>query len=121
LLGNLAFNPISVLTQATLDTIATDPATRTVMEAMMLEARAVGERLGARFAMSVEKRIEAAAEVGAHKTSMLQDLERGRPLEIDALVGAVIELARRVGLPTPTIDIVHALVMQRAREAGLMT
>ena len=119
LLGNLAFNPISVLTHATLDTIATDPSTRSVVEAMMLEARAVGERLGARFSMSVDKRINAAAEVGAHKTSMLQDLERGRPLEVDALVGAVIELARRVDLPTPTIDVVHALVMQRASEAEL--
>ncbi len=119
LLGNLAFNPISVLTHATLDSIATDPATRLVVEALMLEGRAVGERLGARFAMSIDKRIDAAAEVGAHKTSMLQDFERGRPLEIDALIGAVIELARRVDLATPTIDVVHALVMQRARQAGL--
>ncbi len=116
--GNLSFNPISALTLATLDVIATDPGARAVARAMMLEARAIGEKLGVRFALDVDRRIEGAAAVGAHKTSMLQDLERGRPLEIDALVTAVQELGRIVGLPTPTIDTVLALVKLRARVAG---
>lgn len=120
LLGNLAFNPLSVLTGETLDQIAAGAATRPLVEALMREAQAVGERLGVRFPMSIEKRIEAAAAVGAHKTSMLQDLERGRPLEIDALVGSVAELGRRVDQATPTIDVVYGLVRERARAAGLL-
>ncbi len=116
--GNLAFNPISALTGATLDKICGDPDTRALARAMMLEAQAVGEALGIRFSIDVEKRIDGAAVVGAHKTSMLQDLERGRPMEIDALVGSVVELGRLVELPTPTIDAVLALVKQRARLAG---
>ena len=116
--GNLSFNPISALTGATLDVICADPATRGVARAMMMEAQAVAERLGVRFPIDVDKRITGAAAVGAHKTSMLQDLERGRPLEIDALVSAVRELAHIVAVATPTIDIVHALVVQRARLAG---
>ncbi len=84
----------------------------------MLEAQAIGEALGIRFAIDVEKRIDGAAAVGAHRTSMLQDLERGRPMEIDALVGSVAELGRLTGLPTPTIDAVLALIKQRARLAG---
>jgi 2-dehydropantoate 2-reductase len=116
--GNLSFNPISALTTATLDAICADPGTRAVARAMMVEAQAVAEKLGVRFAISVDKRIEGAAAVGAHKTSMLQDLERGRPMEIDALVTAVQELGRLVGLPTPTIDTVLALVQARARTAG---
>jgi 2-dehydropantoate 2-reductase len=117
--GNLCFNPISALTHATLDVIATDPETRAVARAMMLEAQAIGERLGVRFGIDVEKRIAGAAAVGAHKTSMLQDLERSRPMEIDALVSAVQEMGRLVEVPTPTIDIVLALVRQRAKVAGL--
>ena len=116
--GNLCFNPISALTGATLDVIATDPDTRSVARAMMIEARAIGERLGARFKLDVDKRIDGAAAVGAHKTSMLQDLERGRTLEIDALVTAVQEMGRIVDLPTPTLDTVLALIRQRARLAG---
>ena len=116
--GNLCFNPISALTGATLDVIATDPGTRAVARAMMLEARAIGEKLGVRFGMDVEKRIDGAAAVGAHKTSMLQDLERGRPLEIDALLTAVQEMGRLVGTETPTIDVVLSLVQQRARLAN---
>jgi 2-dehydropantoate 2-reductase len=85
---------------------------------MMLEARTIGEALGVRFGVDVDRRIEGAGGVGAHKTSMLQDLERGRPMEIDALVAAVSELGRLVGIATPTIDTVLALVRQRAREAG---
>lgn len=117
--GNLCFNPISALTHATLDVIATDPGTRAVARAMMLEAQAIGEKLGVKFAIDVDKRIAGAAAVGAHKTSMLQDLERNRPMEIDALVAAVPEMGRLVGLPTPTIDTVLALIRQRAKTAGL--
>ena len=116
--GNLCFNPISALTHATLDRIASDPGTHGVARAMMLEAQAIGEKLGVRFGMDVEKRIEGATAVGAHKTSMLQDLERGRPLEIDALVTAVQELGRLVAVATPTIDVVLPLVQLRARVAG---
>ncbi len=116
--GNLCFNPISALTQATLDIIATDPGTRGVARAMMVEAQQIGERLGVRFGVDVDKRIDGAAAVGAHRTSMLQDLERGRPMEIDALVTAVQEMGRLVDVPTPTLDVVLALVQQRARVAG---
>ena len=116
--GNLSFNPISALTLETLDVVATDPGTRGVARAMMLEARAVGEKLGVRFKVDVDQRIDGAAAVGSHRTSMLQDLDKGRPMEIDALVGAVQEMGRLVELPTPTIDVVLALVRQRARAAG---
>lgn len=116
--GNLCFNPISALTHATLDVIATTPGTRAVARAMMLEAQAIGEKLGVRFGIDVDKRINGAAAVGAHKTSMLQDLERGRPMEIDALVTAVQEMGRLVEVATPAIDTVLALVQQRARMAG---
>ena len=116
--GNCAFNPVSVLTGGTLGEIARDPATRAVARAMMVEAQAIGEKLGARFPIDVERRIEGAAEVGDHKSSTLQDFERGRPMEIDALVAAVAELGRLVGIATPTIDMIYALVRQRARTAG---
>ena len=116
--GNLSFNPISALTLETLDTVATDPGTRAVSKAMMLEAKAIGDELGVRFPVDVERRIDGAAAVGSHRTSMLQDLERGRPMEIDALVSSVQEMGRLVGVPTPTIDVVLALVRQRARVAG---
>jgi 2-dehydropantoate 2-reductase len=116
--GNCAFNPVSVLTGGTLGEIAHDPATRAVARAMMVEAQAIGEKLGARFPIDVERRIDGAAEVGDHKSSTLQDFERGRPMEIDALVAAVAELGRLVGIPTPAIDMIYALVRQRARTAG---
>ncbi|MEO1000078.1 MAG: 2-dehydropantoate 2-reductase [Pseudomonadota bacterium] len=116
--GNLAFNPMSALTGETLDVLATEPRLRAVAKAMMLEGQAVAEALGVRFPIDVEKRIAGAAAVGAHKTSMLQDLERGRPMEIDALVTAVVELGARAGVPTPTIETVLALVAARARQAG---
>lgn len=117
--GNLCFNPISALTHATLDVITRDPDTRALARAMMLEAKAIGDRLGVHFRVDVERRIDGAGAVGAHKTSMLQDLERGRPMEIDALVSVVQEMGRMVGVPTPHIDIVLALVRQRAEMAGL--
>jgi len=116
--GNLSFNPISVLTTATLEEIAGDEGTRAIVRAMMVEAQAVGEALGVKFPVTVEKRIDGAAAVGAHKTSMLQDLELGRPMEIDALVAAVAEMGDLVGIETPTINTILALVRQRARVAG---
>ncbi len=117
--GNLSFNPISALTHATLDVLCTDPGTRCVARAMMLEAQAIAEALGVKFPIDVDRRIDGGAAVGAHRTSMLQDLDAGRPMEIDALVSAVAELGRLTGLPTPTIDTVLALVRLRARTAGL--
>ncbi|WP_096786653.1 2-dehydropantoate 2-reductase [Rhodobacter sp. CZR27] len=117
--GNLSFNPISALTHATLDVLCTDPGTRAVARAMMLEAQAIAERLGVKFPIDVDRRIEGGAAVGAHRTSMLQDLEAGRPMEIEALVGSVAELGRLVDVPTPTVDTVLALVRLRAKVAGL--
>ena len=116
--GNLSFNPISVLTLATLDVIATDDQTRAVAAAMMTQARQIGEKLGVRFRVSLERRLDGAAAVGAHRTSMLQDLDSDRPMEIDALVASVQELGQLVGVATPTIDTILALVRQRARSAG---
>jgi 2-dehydropantoate 2-reductase len=116
--GNLCFNPVSALTGATLDRIAGDPELRALCRSMMLEAQQVGEALGVRFGVSVDKRIEGAAEVGAHKTSMLQDLERGRPMEVDALLGAVVELGQVTGHELPTCRLVLALVRERGRLAG---
>jgi 2-dehydropantoate 2-reductase len=119
--GNMAFNPISALTGSTLDRITGRPDLRATCRGMMLEGRAVAEALGIRFAIDVDKRIEGAAEVGAHKTSMLQDLERGRPMEIDALLGAVVELAGLVEQPVPLCETVLALLRERARLAGCYT
>lgn len=116
--GNLAFNPISALTTTTLDVLIADPGQREVARHMMVEAQAIGEALGVRFGIDVDKRIAGAAEVGAHKTSMLQDLERGRPMEIDALLGVVVEFAELTGLPAPTCRTVLHLVRARARAAG---
>jgi 2-dehydropantoate 2-reductase len=116
--GNLCFNPISALTLATLDKVAGDPATAKICRSMMVEAQQVAEKLGAKFRIDVDKRLAGGAAVGAHKTSMLQDLELGRPMEIDALVTAVQELGQLVSSPTPTIDVVLALIQQRAHSAG---
>ncbi len=116
--GNLSFNPVSALTHATLERIAADPGTRRVVRAMMEEAEAVGRRLGVHFRVDVERRIDGAGRVGAHKTSMLQDLERGRPMEIDPLVSVVQEMGRLVDVPTPTIGTVLALIKQRAETAA---
>ena len=117
-LGNLCFNPISALTHATLDRIAADPGTAQVCRLMMHEARAIAERLGIAFQIDIDRRLAAGGAVGAHKTSMLQDLEAGRPMEIDALVAAVQELGNLVGVPSPTIDVVLALIQARGRSAG---
>ncbi len=117
--GNLCFNPISALTRGTLDVVASHPTTRATARAMMLEAQAIAESLGASFRVDVERRINGAARVGAHRTSMLQDLEAGKPMEIDALVTAVQEMGRITGHPTPTIDVVLGLVQQLAMNLGL--
>lgn len=116
--GNLSFNPISALTGSTLAAIVADEGTRAVARAMMLEAQAIGELLGVRFVIPVDRRIKGAGDVGEHKTSMLQDLERGRPMEVDALVTAVQELGRLTGQPTPAIDTVLALVRRLAIQRG---
>ena len=117
--GNLSFNPISVLTLGTLADMAGDPGTRSVARAMMLEAQTIAEKLGVKFAMDVDKRMDISRDVGAHKPSTLQDLERGRPMEIDALLTAVQEMGALTQTPTPSIDTILALVQQRARIAGL--
>jgi 2-dehydropantoate 2-reductase len=117
--GNLSFNPISALTHATLDVLCTDPGTRAVARGMMLEAQAIAEKLGVKFPIDVERRIDGGAAVGAHRTSMLQDLDAGRPMEIDALIGSVQELGQITDTPTPTVDTVTALIKLRAKTAGL--
>ena len=107
--GNLSFNPISALTHATLEQICSFGPTRELAARMMREAQAVGEALGVEFKISLDKRIAGAQAVGAHKTSMLQDVEAGRALELEALVGAVVELGRVTGQPVPTVEAVLAL------------
>lgn len=116
--GNLAFNPLSALTGATLDRLAFRPDLRAVVRAMMEEGEAVGRALGAQFSVTLDRRADGAGEVGAHKTSMLQDLERGRPMEIDALLGAVVELGELTNTRTPLCGAVLALVRERARRSG---
>ena len=105
--GNLTFNPISALTHATLQDICEFPLGRELSANMMREAQAVAEKLGASFRVTLEKRIDGAAKVGRHKTSMLQDVEAGRAIEIDALVGSVVELGLLTGVPTPTITAIY--------------
>ena len=117
--GNLCFNPISALTRATLDIVASHGDTRPIAMAMMREAEAVAHALGSSFRVDLERRIDGATKVGAHKTSMLQDLERGRTLELDALTGSVQELARLVDVATPVIDTVLGLTRQMGRVAGV--
>jgi 2-dehydropantoate 2-reductase len=106
--GNCSFNPISALTHATLADICNDPLTERIAANVMREAQAIGDALGVRFLVSLEKRIAGARAVGQHKTSTLQDVEAGRPLELEALVGAVIELGRITRIPTPHLDVLYA-------------
>lgn len=115
--GNLSFNPVSVLTGGTLEALARDSGTRAVLAAMMEEARLVGEALGVTFSVSVEERLDMAAKVGAHRSSMLQDVEAGRPTELDALLGAVIELAQMTGIATPALKLIYDLARFRVRAA----
>lgn len=119
--GNCSFNPVSVLTLATLEQMTGHPPTREIIRLIMSEAEAVATALGVKFPVDVETRIGWGADVGAHKTSMLQDLERGRPMETDALVASVSELGRLVDVPTPTLDAVLALVQLRADVAEATT
>jgi 2-dehydropantoate 2-reductase len=113
--GNLTFNPISALTRSTLVDICQFPPTRALAAAMMTEAQAVATKLGITFRVGLEKRIAGAEKVGKHKTSMLQDVEAGRPLELEALVGSVVELGRLTHTPTPNINAVYALTDLLAR------
>ena len=117
--GNLSFNMICALTMSDLSSVTGDTGPRAVARQMMVEAQAVAEKLGVQFPLDVDARIAGAAEVGVHKPSTLVDLERGRPMEIDPLLGAVVEMGRLVELSTPTCDVVLALVRLRARTAGL--
>ena len=107
--GNLTFNPVSALSHATLEDICTYPLTRELAQRMMEEAQRVGEKLGVTFKVSVDQRIAGAQAVGAHKTSMLQDVEQGRALELEAILGSVVELARITDSPTPTLDAIYAV------------
>jgi 2-dehydropantoate 2-reductase len=113
--GNLTFNPISALSRATLAGICQYPPSRAIAAAMMTEAQSVANKLGITFRVSLEKRIAGAEKVGHHKTSMLQDVEAARTLEIDALLGSVVELARLTDTPTPHIDTVYALTKLLAK------
>ena len=108
--GNLSFNPISAMTHSTLEAICRFPLTRELAATMMSEAMEVAEKLGASFRVSLERRIEGAEKVGKHKTSMLQDVEAGKPLEIDGMLGVVIELAQMTGTPIPTLKAIYACV-----------
>ena len=116
--GNSTFNPVSALTHATLEQMATDEDVRALIYEMMRECEEVANKLGVKFSVDIDKRIEGARKVGAHKTSMLQDLENGRPLEIDALVAAVVELGQLVSVPTPMIDAVLSLLRLKVGAAG---
>jgi len=113
--GNLTFNPISALSRATLAGICQYPPSRAIAAAMMTEAQCVANKLGVTFRVSLEKRIAGAEKVGHHKTSMLQDVEAARTLEVDALLGSVVELARLTDTPTPHIDTVYALTKLLAK------
>jgi 2-dehydropantoate 2-reductase len=118
--GNLCLNPISALTHATVDVVATDPGTAAVCRAMMTEAAAIAECIGVRLRVDMARRLDETAALGAHKMSMLQDLERGRSMEIEPMVGAVQELGRLTGVPTPTVDIVlRSSASARRRPAAI--
>lgn len=118
--GNLCFNPIAALTRATLDRMTSEPGLRALCEGMMFEAKAVAESLGVSIPETmIARRLEVAGAVAGHKMSMLQDLERGRTLEIDALVTVVHEFGRLTGVPTPLTDAILALIQELGREAGL--
>jgi len=117
--GNLCFNPISALTHATLDVVATDPGTRELSRNMMEEAERIARRIGVHFRVDIERRINGAARVGAHRTSMLQDVDKNRPIELDALLTSVQELGRLTEVPTPHINAVLALAKQMGRVRGI--
>lgn len=117
--GNCSFNPVSALTGASLDMIGADPACRSIIRDIMIECRSVGQAVGARFGVPIERRIQAGADIVGHKPSTRQDVEQGRPMELDALVCTVLELARRLNIPTPTLDTVAALVRMQGQVLDL--
>ncbi len=120
LIGNLSFNPISALTGATLEQICNDQGTEAIVKEMMIEAKTIAEKLGAKISMSIEKRIDGARKVGAHKTSMLQDIEAGKPIEIDSIIVAVRELGELTNSPTPNINTILNLTIQKAKLIGCL-
>jgi 2-dehydropantoate 2-reductase len=109
LLGNATLNPVSALTRATLEQIVTSPATRELVRTLMEEVDLVAKALGIEVPLTIEKRMEGAAATGSHRTSMLQDLDAGRPLEVEALLGAVVELASEAGVAVPSLKTVYGL------------
>jgi 2-dehydropantoate 2-reductase len=121
LLGNVAFNPISALTGGTLEELARQPDTASVVRTIMVETEAVAGALGIEMPITIDQRMAGAKKVGAHKTSMLQDLEAGRPLELEAVVGAVVELGERLGVPMPATRAVYAcakMLAEKQRRRG---
>jgi 2-dehydropantoate 2-reductase len=120
LLGNASFNPLSALTRATLVELADDPFVEPLVREIMLECAAVANALGVTFEITIERRIDGARRVGAHKTSMLQDLEARKPFETEALVGCVVELGAKLGIAVPATRHVYALVklLERSIRAG---
>jgi 2-dehydropantoate 2-reductase len=119
LLGNATLNPLSALTRASLADLVTSPITRDLVQTLMEEVDAVARAMGVAVPLTIEKRMAGAAATGEHKTSMLQDLEAGRPLEVDALVGAVVELAEGAGVQVPTLRTVYRLtkLLDKARRS----
>ena len=117
--GNMNMNPLSALTGSTADRLLDDPFTHALVLRMMEEAEAIGQRLGLSTGMSAPQRVAVTRELGAFKTSMLQDMEAGRPLEIDPILGVFPELGRKLGVPTPFCDAVLGLLRQRAASSGL--
>jgi len=115
LIGNATLNPVSALTRAGLAEMVGDPPTRDLLRTLMLEVEAVGKALGIEPGIGVDKRLDGAGRVGDHRTSMLQDVETGRPLEVEALVGSVVELAGQVGVAVPSLEVVYRLTRQLDR------
>lgn len=109
ILGNASLNPVSALTRATLAQMLRDPGVAEVIRNIMLEVEAVSRKLGMELPISIEQRLAGAEKVGEHKTSMLQDLEAGRPMELEALVGSVVELGEKVGVAMPCTRSVYSL------------
>jgi 2-dehydropantoate 2-reductase len=117
--GNCSFNPVSALTGASLDVIGADEACRRLIHDMMVECKAVGEAVGARFSVSIEQRIQGGVEIVGHKPSTRHDVELHRPMEIDSLVSSVLELARKLRIATPNLDRTAALLRLQGQVLGL--
>ena len=117
--GNMTMNPLSALTGATMDRILGDPEVEEFCRKVMTEAKDVGARIGCSIEQSVDDRLKISRKLGAFKTSMLQDVEAGRPIELDALLGSVVEIGLLAGVPTPNINILLGLTRLKARVAGL--